>query len=262
MTPRHRVRLALGAVTPQTRRAIDSAVRIAHESGSGLECLFVEEAELFRAAELPITREVGASSGRPRRFEPGDLAVGLRRQAIEARQALAQAAAAAELAWTFDVVRGALLPEALQRAAAQDVIVIGVAGLELEVPVRALERPSESATALLALVDSLPEGLAAIRAALQASPRAQVAVWHRLSEPAERAAGRDEAALLRALERDLGRPLRPIPRPSDLEEVLAQVRAPLLAVQRQTLLALAPQLVRALRRRGGTVVAGPVDAER
>lgn len=147
-TERRRVRLAIDALTPQTRRAIDTAVRLALEGGNAIDCVFVEELELFRAAELPVTREMGVLALGARRFDPSDLLQALRRQAAEAQRALAQAAMRSRLQWSFEVVRGALLREALQRAGEQDLIVVGLAGCDLDgVIERAVEREALAAMA-------------------------------------------------------------------------------------------------------------------
>lgn len=127
-TEPRRVRLAIGALTPQTRRAVETAVRIALEGGGAIDCVFVEETELFHAAALPITRELTVMTGRIQRFEPAHLEQALRRQAAEAQRLLAQAAARARLQWSFEIVRGALLRAALERAGEQDVIVVGISG--------------------------------------------------------------------------------------------------------------------------------------
>ena len=145
---RGRVHLAIGALTPQTRRTIDTAVRLALEAGDGIDCVFVEELDLFRAAELPVTREMGVLSRSPRRFDTPDLLQALRRQAAEAQRALAQAALRARLQWSFEVVRGALLREALLRAGEQDLIVIGLAGCDVDGMIeRAIEREALAAMA-------------------------------------------------------------------------------------------------------------------
>ena len=143
-----RVHLAIGALTPQTRRTIDTAVRLALEAGDGIDCVFVEELDLFRAAELPVTREMGVLSRSPRRFDTPDLVQALRRQAMEAQRALAQAALRSRLQWSFEVVRGALLHEALRRAGEQDLIVIGLAGCDVDGMIeRAIEREALAAMA-------------------------------------------------------------------------------------------------------------------
>ncbi len=145
---RRRVRLAIDALTPQTRRAIETAVRLAAESGSTVDCLFVEEAELFRAAELPLTREWDVITRSPRRLDTEALRRTLHRQAAEARQALARAALHSRLQWSFEVVRGALLREALLHAGEEDLIVVGVAGCGLAGALeRAIEREALAALA-------------------------------------------------------------------------------------------------------------------
>lgn len=147
-SPPGRVHLAIDSLTPQTRRAIDVAVRLALQSGHPLDCVFVEEQDLFRAAELPLTREMGVLTRAPRRFDTPDLVQALRRQAADAREALARAALRAHLEWRFEVVRGALLREALQRSSEQDLLVIGVAGYDTDGAVeRAIEREALAALA-------------------------------------------------------------------------------------------------------------------
>lgn len=143
-----RVRLAIDALTPQTRRAIETAVRLAAETGATVDCVFVEELDLLRAAELPLTREWGVVTWSPRRLDTNALRFTLQRQAGEARQALAAAALRAKLEWSFEVARGTLLKEALQRAGEDDLIVVGVAGCDLEAALeRAIEREALAAMA-------------------------------------------------------------------------------------------------------------------
>lgn len=139
-TDPRRVRLALGALTPQTRHALEAAVGIARETGEPIDCLFVEEIALFHAAALPITRELAATTGQARTFDPAGLERALRRQAAEAQTLLARIAQQARLQWSFEVVRGALLDTALARAGEQDVIVIGLSGSGADGPRLELER--------------------------------------------------------------------------------------------------------------------------
>lgn len=142
-----RVRLVIGALTPQTRRALETAIRLATEAGEEIDCVFVEEAELFHAAALPITREVAVITGRVQSFDAPALALALRRQAADMQRLLAQAALRARLRWTFEVVRGALLAEALRRAEDDDVIVISIAGSRPDAPLRELQRDALAALA-------------------------------------------------------------------------------------------------------------------
>ena len=142
-----RVRLAIAALTPQTRRALETAVRIAIETGQPVDCVFVEELELFQAAALPITRELASTTGRAQRFDPSVLEQALRRQAADAQRALAQAAARARLRWSFEVVRGALLRAAFERAGERDVIVVGISGSANDGPLLELGRDALAALA-------------------------------------------------------------------------------------------------------------------
>jgi hypothetical protein len=234
-----RVRLALASVTPTTRTAIDAAILLARGLSVEVDCLFVEEAELFRAAQLPTSREVGAFGSGTRRFELPDLAGALARQAALAREEVAGAARRARVAWTFEVVRGELLSAALQHAQASDLLVIGAAGLALDtMPATRNEQASRTtrqpaASRVVALAGTGALGESALERLLE------TAFGHRpLRLPA--GAGDDAARLAHALR---------------------QWRSSLLAIERETLAGLAPELSRSLRRLGGVVVAGPRDGE-
>lgn len=150
-TEPRRVRLALGALTPQTRHALEAAVGIAMQSGEPIDCVFVEEVALFHAAALPITRELTATTGQAQVFEPAHLQRALHRQAAEAQALLAEIARRARLQWSFEVVRGALLEAALARAGEQDVIVIGLSGSGADGP--RLELAREALAALIGTPD-------------------------------------------------------------------------------------------------------------
>jgi len=254
------VRLAIGAVTPHTRRAIEAALRLAHVTGRTVDCVFVEEAELFDAAALPITRELGVVASGTRRFEPPDLAGALKRQAEQARRELAQAAQRQRVAWSFETTRGRLPQAALERAAEDDTIVIGVPGLELEAALGG-SAGDGGRRRLLAVVESMPRGLATLRAALDALPLTPLTVWQRATLDDARKALDDALA---AIGRELGRPMQRLAPAQDGEpsvaEVVGRLRPQLLAIERETLVTSAPELWRALRRLGITVVAGPRDA--
>jgi hypothetical protein len=232
-----RVRLALASVTPATRGAIDAAIRLAQGLATEVDCLFVEEVELFRAAQLPMTREVGRFGSGARRFEPADLAGALARQAALARDEVADAALRARVDWTFEVVRGELLSAALQHAQASDLLVIGAAGLVLDTmpapraerAVRAARPPADSPVVALAGAHAFGESLL--------ERLLETAFGHRpLRLPAF---GADDAARL--------------------AQALRQWRSTLLAIERDALAGIAPELSRSLRRVGGVVVAGPRD---
>ncbi len=257
----NRVRLAIDALTPLTRQAIEGAVSLAAEGERGLDCVFVEQAELIRAAALPSTRVLGVTGAPPRSLEPEDLERAMREQAAQVRRLIGQAALAANLEWSFEVARGAILEEALRRAGPGDVLVVGVAGCELELPRSPQARTREPQRTLLALVESLPEDLATVRAALHALPGGSLAIW--AAGEAARSAAEFELQVA-ALERELGRPLRRLSAAAQaqtlaaaIEHALAEIRPRLLALQRETLTQLAADLSWSLRRRPAVLVAVP-----
>jgi len=231
--PSH-VRLAIGDVTPQALRAMDAAVRLAGGLACELDCLFVEDTRLFQAAALPLTREVGAGSARARRLDTPDLAEALQRQAAQARRELERAALGSRIRWSFEVVRGALLTSAMERAAAEDLMVIGAAGLGLDARPTSGLRETLARDGVLALIGAASQGPSAFELVLE---RALGQRPRRLSSPP----AIDERALVEALRR---------------------WRSVLLAIDRETLAALAPELARSLSRHGGVVVAGPGDGRR
>lgn len=254
-----RVRLTIDALTPLTRQAIEGAASLAAEGERELDCVFVEQAELLRAAALPPTRVFGVTSASPRSLEPDELERALRQQAAQAQRLIAQVARAANLQWSFEVARGALIDEALRRAQPEDLLVLGIAGCELELPQPPRILGREPQRTLLALVESLPDDLATIRAALRALPGGSLAVW--AAGEAARSAAELELQVA-ALERELGLPLRRLPSaelalPQSVERALAQLRPRLLALQRETLVALAAELAWSLRRRPAVLVAVP-----
>jgi hypothetical protein len=72
---------------------IDAAVRLAAALGTELDVLFVEDDDLYAAAELPITREILHGSARSRDLSPAGLASVLRSLSREAESRFRAAAA-------------------------------------------------------------------------------------------------------------------------------------------------------------------------
>ncbi len=75
--------------------------------------LFVEDVTLIRAAELPVTREIGVVSGRVRELDPGGVLALMQRQADILREQLAAIAAELQLPLSFRIARGRLLEQAM-----------------------------------------------------------------------------------------------------------------------------------------------------
>lgn len=86
--------------------------------------LFVEELELLRSASLPVTREVGVASERVRDIDAHSTGRLLRRRADAVRRAIEREAAAADLTWSFQVIRGSLLQAAVEATTRADLVVL------------------------------------------------------------------------------------------------------------------------------------------
>ncbi len=211
-----RVHLAIAGTAP-ARLAIDAAVQFACALGEEIDCVFVEHADLFRAAALPPTREVGLLAAGARRFDPADLVAALHRQAEHTRRELERAAQRARVHCRFEVVRGELLRAAIERSRPDEIVVVAAQGL----------------TAQQMALDP-----ARLLAALEAALGQRLQTWH--GAPA------DIQPVVPTGAPSMGSAQRPAartPRP--------------LALQRASLAAVAPELERVLRRLGGTIVAGP-----
>lgn len=76
--------------------------------------LFVQDVTLIRAAELPVTREIGVVSGRVRELDAGRVLALMQRQADILREQLAAIAAELRLPLSFRIARGRLLDQAMQ----------------------------------------------------------------------------------------------------------------------------------------------------
>lgn len=87
--------------------------------------LYIEDEQLLRLAELPIARELGFPSARPRRLAPHDVQRALRVQADRARQLMAGLAEQLELSWTLEVVRGEMSRSALTFTTITDLLIVG-----------------------------------------------------------------------------------------------------------------------------------------
>jgi len=92
--------------TPAGEAALEAAVGLAAALNAEIAGLFVEDVGLMRMAALPFTRELGLTSALVRPIETDDIERALRLEAEQTRALLASAAAALNLRWSFQVVRG------------------------------------------------------------------------------------------------------------------------------------------------------------
>jgi len=122
-----RILVALDA-SPHSREALEAAVELAVRYRAELLGLFVEDANLLRVAELPFTREVGLSSGMPRRLDALQLEQSLRAQVRLIEKLLRQSLRRGQIAGSLRVVRGQIVTELLVAARDADLVVLGRGG--------------------------------------------------------------------------------------------------------------------------------------
>lgn len=108
--------------------ALEAAAEIAANTGADLLGVFVEELNLLRSAGYGFAREVGASSGVSRPFDPAGVEQRMLRLASQARRALAGAVAPHGGRHSLSVARGHVIDEVLALAGPGDLLVLGRVG--------------------------------------------------------------------------------------------------------------------------------------
>lgn len=108
--------------------ALKAAAEIAGSTGAEVLGVFVEELNLLRSAGYGFAREVGASSGVSRPFDPAGVEQRMQRLANQARRALAGAVATYGGKHTLSIARGHVIDEVLALAGPRDLLVLGRVG--------------------------------------------------------------------------------------------------------------------------------------
>ncbi len=148
--------------------AVDVAVRLAAALDARLTALFLQNADLVRAAALPFLRETGRMSGIARPMAGPALVRMLRTHAEQARNAVAAAAEGTGLEWRFEIVHGrrsALLStprDTLDFLVLPQAVVDAIP--EVPMPFRALERTVDRRPIAVTVRD-VPGAERALRAA-------------------------------------------------------------------------------------------------
>ena len=119
---RSRVIVAVGPAADPL--VLAAAARLARSGDAELATFFIEDINLLRLAELPFAIEIGMVSSTMRRLGVSDIERALKRQAAELRQVLAEMTAAAQLDWTFEMVRGRPARVLLEAAGKGDLVVL------------------------------------------------------------------------------------------------------------------------------------------
>lgn len=110
-------------VSEQSRAALEAAARLAGGLNAELVGLFVEDSDLLRMAELPVTRLVGARGTGA--LDPAMLRRAFKVQAAEAREALERSAEQWQVKWSFRVTRGSSAEAVVAEAGDFDLVALG-----------------------------------------------------------------------------------------------------------------------------------------
>ena len=173
--------------SPHSRAALNMAVRLAADLEADLEGLFVKDANLLRAAQLPFAEEVRTHSVSPRHLSDRRVQRQLRHQAERAEAALQDATEQAEVPCSFRVVEGQVTRELLRAAEDADLLATGKTSTrssrrrlgttsqallsECSTPVLVLRRPTRRREPILTYYDGSGAAQSALRAAARLASR-------------------------------------------------------------------------------------------
>jgi hypothetical protein len=123
---RHAARVLIAADScGDVEIAVEAGVSLAVATGTPLESVFVEDANLFRLAGLPFVVETSALTGARRALASDEMERALRVEAARLQSLIAGSAARAQLAWSFQVLRGELLIAADAQQADLTIVALG-----------------------------------------------------------------------------------------------------------------------------------------
>ncbi len=162
------LRRVLLAIEPPglSLQPLAAARALAQSAHIELAGLFVESLDLLRLAALPMTREVGATSGVVRPIEVIDVERALRAQAEEVQRALSSLAAELDVSWSLRVERGELLERVLAELSETVAAVFAPAPRRWHAVMGARSVAGEARTRrVLGILDPTPAGTRAVSVA-------------------------------------------------------------------------------------------------
>lgn len=124
----NRILVALDDST-ESRIALEAAARLARRLRAQLMGVFIEDIGVLDLAEHPNVRYVSVTTRAEVQPDRGAMERGIRAQAAAARRALALAAEARHVEWSFRVARGRVDVEILAAAPEADLVVLGKTSL-------------------------------------------------------------------------------------------------------------------------------------
>jgi hypothetical protein len=134
------------------------AAALAISTGADLEVVYVEDANLLRLADLPVTKEIDRLSGAARDIDSGRMQRALQSDARQLRSKLARIGRATAVRSSVRVVRGHILGEALAASARVDVTFVHGAR-------RVTQRGYGGRRPVLTLFKGGPQGVRVLRVA-------------------------------------------------------------------------------------------------
>jgi len=121
-----RIVVALDA-SPCGRAALAAAAQWAARARAELQALFVEDADLWRLASLPMANEVPLSYAVPHPLVVTGLECAFRTHAEQVRRALADAADRLQIRWSFQVQRGDPVRTSRALSGRAELLIVGMA---------------------------------------------------------------------------------------------------------------------------------------
>ncbi|MCU0519170.1 MAG: universal stress protein [Anaerolineae bacterium] len=234
--------------SPHSHAALEAAVDMASRFQAELLALFVEDANVLRAAELPFTHEVGQYSALRRAMERTRMERKLRARSRRIEESFRLLADRGTVQGTFRVARGNVGSEIHSAAQEADVLIVGRAGWSQ------IRRRQLGSTARAACSDSAPGVTMVLREGERISP--PIHAVYDGSVLSEHALG-----IAAALVERLAQPLRvlllahQVDQVEGMKERAAAQLHPYDVIRQYQVLTSVPDLMRAVRTTGpGTLV--------
>ena len=169
-----RITIAFAAAESQSH-SLAAIARLASEYAAEVSGVFIEDADMLRAARLPFALEVCRATNLVRRVDSGEIERGLKERAAAARKLIVQTAERTGAKWSFEVVRQRKASAVLELTKGTDVTVFAAAsavhahGIVAPGALKSTPRPASRGESIVVLVDR------------SAASRRAVQVAHRLA---------------------------------------------------------------------------------
>jgi hypothetical protein len=116
------------ATTESEPHALETIVALAAGNETGVSCVFIEDVDLLRAAQLPFALEVCRATNVVRRTSSSEVERGLKERAAAAKKLVVQTAEQAGAKWSFEVIRQRPASAVLELAKRTDITVFSATG--------------------------------------------------------------------------------------------------------------------------------------